>query len=119
MAELLITISSNLESGTYLAGSSVNLTCNVNGGHLPLIYEWNSTCDRDCFIDSQTTASVVQDILHSVDSGNHTCLATDFVGHTGSASIEMVITGKHCTASRPAQVILSGQYYVRRSSMCI
>lgn len=96
--ELQVTITSNPDFGSFLAGSSVTLTCNVNGGHLPLMYEWSSTCDRDCFIDSQTTVFVVQNILHSVDTGNHTCLVTDYVGHTGSASIEMVITGMHCTA---------------------
>ena len=96
LAELQIAISSSpdSENNEYIAGSSVSLTCDVNGGHLPLMYEWNSTCSGDCFVHSQNTGAILQDILHSVDSGNHTCYVLDYVGHSGSASIEMVVTGR-------------------------
>ena len=58
------------------------------------MYEWTSTCSGDCFIYSQNTGTILQNVLHSVDSGNHTCYVIDYVGHSGSASIEMAVTGR-------------------------
>ena len=43
----------------------------------------------------QRAQSVAHSILYSKDSGNHTCSVTDYVGHTGSASIAMVVSGEY------------------------
>ena len=35
--------------------------------------------------------------LHSIDSGNHTCRVTDAFGNSGTATIEITVTGKLVT----------------------
>ena len=76
--------------------SSVNLTCTVSGIHRsPLSYRWTSTCTgSNCFVLSVSTPTVSKSSLHSVDSGNHTCLVTDALGNSGSATVEIQVTGK-------------------------
>jgi len=61
----------------------------------PLSYLWTSTCSGDCFVLAQSTwSSIHKAIIHSTDSGNHSCMVTDDVGNTGSASIEMNVVGE-------------------------
>ena len=76
--------------------SSVNLTCSVSGlYHSPLSYQWTSTCTgSNCFVLSGSTPMLSESSLHSVDSGNHTCLVTDALGNSGSATVEILVTGK-------------------------
>ena len=71
----------------------MTLTCNAEDGHLPLAYEWNSTCSTGCFITNQTTQSITQDVLRSIDSGVYTCIVTDYVGRNGNGSITLTVTG--------------------------
>lgn len=94
-AVLQVTISSNpvTETGVYLAGSSLILTCQANGMYLPLTYRWNSTCEGDCFALEETTPSVQDSALHSGDGGVHTCSVTDYVGHQGMATFQMTVSG--------------------------
>lgn len=97
VAALPVTITSNPrvpDSGKYLVGSSLSLTCQVQGGHSPLSYSWNSTCNGLCFVPGETTVSVRKSALHSIDSGNHTCSATDYTGRTGNATIQINISGQ-------------------------
>ena len=80
---------------TYIPGSTVMFNCIVQGAFEPVVYQWNSTCKSDCFVLSQLSSSVVEkDIVHSIDSGNHTCMVQDDVGNSGSASIVMQVVGK-------------------------
>lgn len=37
--------------------------------------------------------SITSTLLHSADSGNHTCTVIDDVGNTGSATVEMLVSG--------------------------
>ena len=99
VTQLNITLIRDPELGegnnNYQAGSSVTLTCSVEGGHLPLTYTWESTCGGDCFINGQTSlsASLSQEILHSIDAGIHGCYVEDFVGHMANTTTEIEITG--------------------------
>ncbi len=78
----------------YPPGASVAFSCIATGAVGSVTYQWSSTCSADCFVISESTSSVVsKDILHSVDSGNHTCTVTDSVGNTGSATIEVRVKG--------------------------
>ena len=97
---LQVNISSNpvSDGGVYQAGSSVVLTCQANGGALPLTYYWNSTCDGSCFVLGEITQSVESIALHSRDSGIHICSVTDYVGNTGTATIQMTVSGNCCRA---------------------
>ena len=120
IAELQLTISSTPDPGdtTFPAGSSVALTCHVDGGHPPLSYQWSSTCDQQCFVTGQTTQSIAQSVLHSSDSGNHTCDVKDYVGHTGSTYIEMIVSGGFtadftCSIKICEQVGMAVQFYCR------
>ena len=90
-----VNISSNpvTTTGVYQAGSSVTLTCQAYGGYPPLTYNWNSTCDGNCFVLNEETQSVQDSSLHSGDGGVHTCSVTDYVGCTGSATIQMTVSG--------------------------
>ena len=81
------------ETGVYRAGSSVLLTCQASEGSPPLMYFWNSTCVGSCFALEETTQSVQESALHSGDSGIHTCSVTDYVGHSGTASIQITVSG--------------------------
>ena len=41
--------------------------------------------------------SLTQTVLHSVDSGNHSCVVTDSLGNQGTATIQVTVTGKYHT----------------------
>ena len=92
MLQVAIISTPENEAFTYPAGLSVTLTCNAEEGYQQPSYLWNSTCNN-CLVHGQTTKSVILPILHSRDTGSHTCMVTDYIGHTGSATIEMRITG--------------------------
>lgn len=78
----------------YTPGSMVKLTCSAGGGFGPLVTKWTSTCTGSCFILQQSALdSITTNILQSVDGGNHTCTVLDDVGNSGSATIEMVVSG--------------------------
>ncbi len=80
---------------TQQASSSFNLTCTVSGMYYPpLSYQWTSTCTGTCFVLLGSTATLVESSLHSIDSGNHTCTVTDTLGNSGTATTEIVVTGK-------------------------
>ena len=80
---------------TQQASSSVNLTCTVSGmSSPPLSYQWTSTCSGDCFVLEGDTEALAESSLHSTDSGNHTCVVTDSLGNTGTATAEIVVSGK-------------------------
>ena len=68
------------------AAESLTLTCEVTGGTEEYSYQWSSNCTGNCFLTSQTTMSVSQEALQSIDSGNHTCAVMDSAGNTGSGS---------------------------------
>lgn len=81
---------------TYTPGSTALLMCSAGGGFAPVMTIWTSTCTGDCFVLQQANQnSIMTDILHSVDGGNHTCTVVDDVGNVGSSTIEMIIAGKH------------------------
>ena len=84
----------------YAPGSSVQLMCSVDGPFPIAVTRWNSTCTGNCFVLQQSAQqSIMKSILHATDSGNHTCTVIDDVGNTGSATIEVLVSGKflHCT----------------------
>ena len=89
----------SLDPPNYRAGSSITLTCRVEGVVDGLTYSWSSTCTHNCFVRGKTTRSVTRHGLHSVDSGTHTCNVTDALGCTGNATIDMNVMGKNhnCT----------------------
>ncbi len=79
----------------YRAGSGpVTLTCQVEGATGTVNYQWSSNCSGDCFVQTQTTQSVSQDMFvrAGVDGGTHTCTASDSSG-SGSGSTVMNIIG--------------------------
>ena len=84
----------SLDPPNYRAGSSVTLTCRVAGAGQGLTYLWSSTCTYNCFVKGRTTQNVTRNGLYSVDSGTHSCNVTDALGHSGNASIDMIIMGK-------------------------
>ena len=96
--------SPNAVDGVYQAGTSVTLSCLVGEGHLPLSYGWNSTCVGECFVNNQTSQSIRTAILQSTDSGVHTCLVTDFVGHHGYGNFNMTVAGM--SAVSPIHIML-------------
>ena len=83
-----------MDPPNYRAGSSITLTCRVEGVTYGLTYSWSSTCTHNCFVRGMTTQSVTRHGLRSMDSGTHTCNAADVWGHSGTATIVMNITGK-------------------------
>ena len=83
-----------MDPPNYRAGGSITLTCRVEGVTDRLTYSWSSTCAHNCFIRGRTTQNVTRHGLHSVDSGTHTCNATDVWGHSGTATVVMNVTGK-------------------------
>ena len=85
----------SLDPPNYRAGSSITLTCRVEGVVDGLTYSWSSTCTHNCFVRGKTTRSVTRHGLHSVDSGTHTCNVTDALGCTGNATIDMNVMGKN------------------------
>ena len=84
----------SLDPPNYRAGSSITLTCSVDGVEDGLTYSWSSTCTHSCFVKGKTTQNVTRNGLCSVDSGTHTCSVTDALGYSGNASIDMIIMGK-------------------------
>ena len=84
----------SLDPPNYRAGSSVTLTCRVEGMQEGLMYIWSSTCTHSCFVKGRTTQSVTRHGLRSVDSSTHTCAVIDTLGSTGNATIDMNVIGK-------------------------
>ena len=41
----------------------------------------------------QTSPVVSREGLRAIDAGSHTCTVTDDVGNTGSASVDIIVTG--------------------------
>ena len=79
----------------YHAATSLNISCGtVANMYEPATYAWTSTCTGDCFLLGSTNATVTQPVLHSIDSGSHTCSVTDAVGNTGEATINVNVFGK-------------------------
>ena len=76
------------------AGSSITLTCRVEGVTDGLTYSWSSTCTHNCFVRGMTTPNVTRHGLHSLDSGTHTCNVANTMGQKGTAAIVMNVTGK-------------------------
>ena len=79
----------------YAPGSSVQLMCSVDGPFPITVTRWNSTCTGDCFVLQQSAQqSIMKSILQATDAGNHTCTIIDDVGNTGSATVEVLVSGK-------------------------
>ena len=78
------------------AARTLSFRCDVIGGTGVYQYQWSSNCSHDCFVNSQTTQSVVQDALHSTDSGIYTCVVMDDAGNSGSDSVSITVVGM-CT----------------------
>ena len=77
----------------YKAGSAITLSCTASNTFPPVNYHWTSTCP-DCFVlDQSSNDTIAKDILHSRDSGNHTCSVTDDVGNTGNATFNLHVYG--------------------------
>jgi hypothetical protein len=96
VVELPVTIVSSplaADGGVYAVGSSLDLTCRVQGGYPPLSYSWNSTCSGLCFVLGETVNSVRKEVLHSIDAGNHTCSVVDYTGRTGNTTIQIALSG--------------------------
>ena len=87
----------NPDQGTeYTPGSSVHLQCLADSRFAPVVTTWNSTCNGGCFVLQQTGQQVIRtDVLHSADSGNHSCTVTDDVGNTGHTIYEMHVVGEY------------------------
>lgn len=81
------------ESGAYQAGSSLTLTCQAQGGHAPITYNWNSSCIGLCFVLGETVSTVTKNPLHSIDSGSHTCSVTDYTGRSGNNTAPIAVSG--------------------------
>ena len=91
------------DQGTeYAPGSSVQLMCSADSRFAPVITSWNSTCNGSCFVLQQMAQEVITtDVLHSADSGNHSCTVVDDVGNTGHATIEMRVIGEcYCSVTK-------------------
>lgn len=93
----IVATPSVFNSGTYQVGSSLGLSCQAQGAYPPLHYSWNSTCESPCFVSMQTTSFIRKNALHSVDSGNHTCSVLDYVGRTGDATVQLLVSGMYGT----------------------
>lgn len=85
------------ENGAYQVGSALTLTCQAQGGHAPITYNWNSTCSGLCFVLGETVNTVMKNPLHSIDSGSHTCSATDYTGRSGSDTLPVAVSGEDLT----------------------
>ena len=84
----------SMDPPNYRAGTSITLTCRVEGVTEGLTYSWSSTCAHNCFVRGRTTQNVTRHGLRSVDSGTHMCNATDALGRKGTATIVMNVIGK-------------------------
>ena len=84
------------EPPSYRAASALNLTCQVEGNHSGLFYEWTSTCLGNCFTQLGFAGgrSVSTPYLRSYDTGVHTCMVYDSVGCTGKANITVNVVGE-------------------------
>lgn len=95
----MVTISYTIDSGQgtdYIPGSSVLLMCSSDSRFAPVVTMWNSTCNGSCFVIEQSDQELIMtDVLHSADSGNHTCTVIDDVGNIGNATIELHVSGEH------------------------
>lgn len=98
---VIITDVNNPDNGPeYSPGSGVTLQCSIVGPGAvePVVYTWMSTCSGNCFVHQQSDQSIIhENIIHSSDSGNHTCAVLDDVGNSGSATFEMQIIGNTLT----------------------
>ena len=85
-----------LQPSNYRPGSSLQLTCRVEGVTGYLRYRWTTTCTSSyCFVNNwYTSSSVSENILSYVDAGNHTCTVTDGVGNTGTSNATVNIKGR-------------------------
>ena len=92
-----ITDITNPDQGTeYTPGLSVQLQCLADSRFAPVVTTWNSTCNGSCFVLQQTGQQVIRtDVLHSADSGNHSCTVTDDVGNIGHTTYEMHVVGEY------------------------
>ena len=81
------------------ASGPVTVTCTAIGGTEGVSYQWSSTC-RDCVFKTKTTKMVERAVVHSGDTGTHTCTAVKG-GMVGNASITFVVKGKHTKSSLP------------------
>ena len=73
----------------YRAASSVTLTCQVERVTQTVSYDWTTT------LPLFNESTLRRGILHSDDTGNHTCTVSDSSsGLTGRATIEMNIVGE-------------------------
>ena len=87
---------SSLTPPSYRAGSSLKLSCEVDGDgndDAGLIYEWTSTCEGSCFAREGTLKTVSSKYLHSYDKGVHTCVVHNPSGCSGNASITVNVVG--------------------------
>jgi len=91
--DLNVTVVSTPIGPEITAARTLSFRCDVTGGTGVYQYQWSSNCSHDCFVNSQTTQSVVQDALHSTDSGIYTCVAMDDAGNSGSDSVGITVIG--------------------------
>ena len=77
----------------YRAGSGpVDITCMATeGSDVAIKYQWSSTC-RDCPFQSSISSNVTREVVHSGDTGTHTCTGTRG-GQTASSDIEFKVVG--------------------------
>ena len=91
---VIITDSLPDQGPSYSPGSTLQLTCSVDPQFGSVVITWTSTCTGNCFVAQQSSRnSIRKDILHAVDSGNHTCMVVDDVGNTGNATLNMEVSG--------------------------
>ena len=75
----------------------MHLQCVADSRFAPVVITWNSTCNASCFVLQQTGEEVIMtDVLHSADSGNHSCTVSDDVGNTGHTTVEIRVVGEYC-----------------------
>ena len=93
---MTITNGDNADQGPiYIPGSTLLLNCSADGRFGPVITTWTSTCTGSCFVLQESAQELImKDVLHSVDSGNHTCTVVDDVGNTGNATVEVLVSGR-------------------------
>lgn len=89
-----VTISSSPTGTRFPAASSLSLTCQASLGTGDYTYSWSSDCSGQCFARGATTAIVSTAVLHSRDSGLHTCSITDSHGNTGRSSVSVTVIGE-------------------------
>ena len=70
-----------LDPPNYRAGSSITLTCRVEGARQGLTYHWSSNSTHNCFVNGRTTH---RNGLYSVNPDTHMCNVTGTLGHSGN-----------------------------------